>query len=321
MIRTAALAFLLCTSASIAAPLPTRDQNPLTASLGLPMPLPARIAPREWTLETTLNWASTALMQESASETLLVDAETRELRVRLMRPIAERFAIQLQVPYRYTGAGTLDAFIDSWHDFFGLPSRARRLLPEDQYRIAYVRDGGLRTDISSSSSGLADVSLDFGYSLLSRPDTSAAAWLSIELPTGEEEKLTGNESTDVSLSLAADHRLDDKWSVYAQGAVTRTGGSALLDLEPRRTLWSALVGIAWHATPAIELELQLDGHGGAFERTGLDYLSDSLVLTLGGRCLFSSGWRLDLAVSEDIAVETAPDVVLIIGLSRVVGRR
>src|SRR5690606_20451954 len=132
-----------------------------------PMPMPARIVPREWTLETAVNWASTALMQDSASETLLVDAETRELRVRLMRPIAERFAIQLQVPYRYTGAGTLDAFIDSWHDFFGLPSGARARLPQDQFRIAYFRDGVLRTDISSSSSGLADVSLDFGYSLLS----------------------------------------------------------------------------------------------------------------------------------------------------------
>ena len=33
--------------------------------------------------------------------------------------------------------GTLDGFIDDWHDFFGLPEGTRPVLPRDQLNIAY----------------------------------------------------------------------------------------------------------------------------------------------------------------------------------------
>jgi len=40
------------------------------------------------------------------------------------------------------------------------------------------------------------------------------------------------------------------------------------------------------------------------------------VFTVGGDYRFDSGWKLDLAVSEDVAVETASDVVFVLGLRR-----
>ncbi len=71
-------------------------------------------------------------MQSQGDEALLVDAETREARVTLQRPVDGHggFAWQLQLPYRYTGGGSLDSFIDSWHDTFGLPDGARSALPQ-----------------------------------------------------------------------------------------------------------------------------------------------------------------------------------------------
>ena len=75
-------------------------------------------------------WSSKA-----ATETLIVDAETREARLTLQAPLSDRFAFQLQLPYRYTGAGNLDGFIDGWHDAFGLPDGARSQLPSDAIDI------------------------------------------------------------------------------------------------------------------------------------------------------------------------------------------
>ena len=51
----------------------------------------------------------------------------------------------------------------------------------------------------------------------------------------------------------------------------------------------------------------------------LDFFGDALVLTVGGDYRFTSGWRLDLAVSEDIAVESASDVVFVIGVKKGLG--
>jgi hypothetical protein len=51
-------------------------------------------------------------------------------------------------------------------------------------------------------------------------------------------------------------------------------------------------------------------------RYRLDFLGDAVVLTVGGDYRFESGWRFDVAVSEDIAVESASDVVFVFGLRR-----
>ncbi|HKQ31266.1 MAG TPA: DUF3187 family protein, partial [Burkholderiales bacterium] len=60
---------------------------------------------------------------------------------------------------------------------------------------------------------------------------------------------------------------------------------------------------------------QLDAHTSAYD-SNLDFLGDAVVLTVGGDYRFSSGWRLDLGVSEDIAVEHSPDVVFVIGVKQ-----
>jgi hypothetical protein len=53
-----------------------------------------------------------------------------------------------------------------------------------------------------------------------------------------------------------------------------------------------------------------------FDETDLDFLGDAFVLTVGGDYRFASGWQVDIAVSEDIAVESASDVVFVLGLKK-----
>jgi hypothetical protein len=304
-------------STTVAAqPFPTRDLNPLLAGFGLPSALPARVAGDSWSLATDLNWASTALVQRAGSEQLIVDAETREARVTIGRSRSNGFAAQLELPYRYTGGGVLDEAIDSWHDFFGLPEGARSSMPTDRIRIAYQRAGATLLDVDSSVSGLGDVSLDFGYSLRATSTTAAAAWLSIKAPTGDADRLTGTGATDVSLSIAGDHGLSEDWSVFGQASVTRLGDGDRLSTLQRDVVWSGFAGVSWRAWRGLQLKAQIDAHSAVFEDTDLDFLGDAVVLTVGGDYRFQSGWRFDVAVSEDIAVESASDVVFVFGLRR-----
>ncbi len=232
------------------------------------------------------------------------------------RSWANGFAAQLELPYRYTGGGVLDEAIDSWHDFFGLPEGRRAAMPSDRIRIAYARDGALLLDVDSSASGLGDISLDFGRTLYSTSSGAVALWLSIKLPTGDADQFTGTGATDVSLAIAGDHRLSESWSVFGQAAVTWLGDGDRLLAQQNNVAWSGFAGVAWHAWRGLQLKAQVDAHSAVFDEAGLDFLDEAIVLTFGGDYRFASGWRLDLAVSEDIVVESASDVVFVFGLRR-----
>ncbi|MGH8177885.1 MAG: DUF3187 family protein [Steroidobacter sp.] len=311
-----ALIFAAADAAS-AAPLPTRDQNPLLAGFGLPTPMPASLSNETaWSLATDFNWGSTALVQAHGAEALIVDAETQEVRVTIRRTLTNRFAFQLQIPWRYIGAGSLDGFINDWHDIFSLPEGARPILPIDQMLIAYSRNGAALMHRDASQSGVGDISLDFGYALHSTPSSSTSAWLSLELPTGDAAKLTGNEALDASVIVSTTRRFGDRWSVFGQASVSWLGEGDLLPERQRNIVWSGLAGLSWRAFQPLEFKVQLDAHTAAFNDSELDFLNESIALTVGGTMHFASGWRIDLAVSEDIAVETAADVVFVIGLRK-----
>lgn len=311
------LLLLAAASIAAAAPFPTRDQNPLLTGFGLPHPLPARIvAAEEWDFAAAFNWGSSAIAQTNAREALVVDAETRELRLSVAYGLADRFALQLQVPYRYTGAGTLDGFIDDWHSWFGLPEGARRILPSDDYRIMYARGGVMAVNSSASSSGLADISADVGYRIADDAATAVAAWLSVKLPTGDAAELTGSGAADVSLALAGEQRFAGRWSVFGQGGVSYLGEGDLLPMQQRSVVYSGLVGLGAEVTQSLALKVQVDAHSAVFDDTQLDFLGDTAILTVGGSYRFGKDWQLDVGVSEDIVVDGSPDVVFMLGLQR-----
>ena len=311
-----ALALLLISTPAAADPFPARDLNPLLAGFGLPAALPARLSGEAWTLAADLNWASVSLVQRAGSEQLIVDAETREARLTIGRSWSSGFAAQVQIPYRYTGGGVLDSTIDSWHELFGLPRGSRAFSPQDRVRIAYASGNTVLFDERSSQSGLGDISLDFGRSLSSSAATAATAWLSIKLPSGDADRFTGSGATDASLAIAAEHRLGENWSAFGQAGVAWLGEGERLAARQRDFAWSALAGIGWRAWRGLELKAQLDAHSAVFDEAELDFLGEAFVLTFGGDYRFASGWQLDLAVSEDIAVESASDVVFVLGLKK-----
>jgi hypothetical protein len=311
------LASVLCASAN-ASPLPTRDQNPLLGGFGLPGALDARGSGTKSALSVELNWASTALIQTGSDEFLIVDAETRELRLSFARSFTERWSFELQVPYRNTSGGNLDGFIDNWHDVFGLPEGARRIQPDDRLRLHYWKDGVTLIETGAATEGLADASLSMQYALHSSNTAAVSAALAVKLPTGKDHWLNSSGATDVSAILAAERRFGERWTFDGQLAATWLGEGELLPRLQREFVWSGRAGISWHATPSLAFTLQMDGHSRVFD-SELDFFSESLVATLGGNYRFGSGWMFSIGVSEDIMIEHSPDVVFVFGLRKAGG--
>lgn len=311
-----ACALAACATAA-ASPLPTRDQNPFTAAFGLPGPVRARLPERaEWTLD--FNWASTALVQNAANESLTVDAESREVRLSFARRVAERWSIELELPYRHTSGGSLDGFIDDWHDVFGLPEGARRVQPQDRLRLHYWRDGDTFIELDSPVEGLADASLTLAYALVASDRSAVSAALAVKLPTGKDHWLNSTNAVDISAVLSAERRIE-RWSLGGQLSATWLGEGDLLPHLQRELVWSGQASVAFALTPRVALALQMDGRTRAFD-SRLDFFHDALVATLGGHIAFGSDWTLSVGVSEDILVEHSPDVVFVLGLEKAMGR-
>ncbi len=313
---TLCAALLLAPMLSFASPFPTRDQNPLLAGFGLPASLPAQPADDgTWHAGIDLNWSSSAIMQSSADENLVVDAETRELRLTFERPISRHWVARLELPYRYTGAGNLDSFIDGWHDLFGLPQGARPLMPRDQLHIAYDREGNAILDLQSSVEGIGDATLAAGYRWMANDRGALTLWFDVKVPTGDADKLTGSGATDVSLALAGQHRLAERWSAFGQLSATWLG-DAQMPLAPQHdSVFAGFVGVGYNAWRGLDLKIQFDAHSAAYE-AALDYLGPAGILTLGGSYRFASGWQFDFGVSEDVLGGASPDVVFVFGLRR-----
>jgi hypothetical protein len=293
-----------------AAPLATRDQNPFLAGFGLPAPLPSDVEQLPaW--DAQFNWASDAIAQNDGSEHLTVDAETKELRLVLAYQWDDRWAMRVQLPYREISGGSLDSFIDDWHDWFGLPEGIRPLQPHDRLLIEYSQSGVQRLHLTDEVRGFGDASIDAGYQAFATDQSKLMLWTSIKLPTGDAERLTGSGAVDASIAAALNHRFASRWEVAAQLAATRLGNGNLPGREQKDFVMSGFAALTFNVTPATELTAQIDAHTAAFD-SNLHFLGEAQILTLGGAHRFRSGWRLELGVSEDIAVDASPDVVFVV---------
>jgi hypothetical protein len=316
--RTCSFFLCLCICLPcLADPLNVTDQNPLLSGFGLPAPLPSRLdAGQPWSLATNFSWANSAIAQSSARETLIIDAETRELRLTAQHVFTNGYALRVHLPYRTTSAGSLDSFIDDWHDAFGLPEGARRSFRKDSLRLQYRRDGENLINRRASSSGIGDLSIEVGRQIGTTDKGGIAAWLGANLPTGDADDFAGSGSLDATAAISADYRLNDRWTAFGQVGGTWLGDGDRMPKQQREWAAFATAGISARAIDNLNLTLQVDGHSALFDADELEFLGDALMLSFGGTYRFESKWALSLGLTEDISVESAPDVVFLFGLTR-----
>jgi Protein of unknown function (DUF3187) len=60
----------------------------------------------------------------------------------------------------------------------------------------------------------------------------------------------------------------------------------------------------------------VDAHSAVFDSNDVDFLGDAVLLSVGGSYEFTSDWQLTLGVSEDIAVESSPDVTFVVAIRK-----
>jgi hypothetical protein len=302
-------ALLLAVSAMPAAaaddPLRVRDQNPLIRGIYLPLPAPSAAEADGWQVMAGVQWSNTVNIDTAPDEQLIVDAETVELELGVTRTAgAWRFRAGLPVIWR--GAGTLDSFIDSWHDIFGLPEGSRPKVPKDAYDVRYAR-AGRPTVIVEDGTALGDLQLEAGRVLVASEGGELVGWLGAELPTGSESKSTGNGGVDFAGWLSGRVALGDRVDLSGQAGVVAPGGDGPVPSADFAGFGTLALG--WRIAEQFTALAQLDMHSSLADDTSLEFLEEAVVLTIGGRSRLKSGAAFEAGISEDIQADHSPDVV------------
>lgn len=313
----AALLSPLLAQARPVTPLFTFNQSPLVQLYGLPAIGEARLLdPGEQRYRLQVDIANNYTVGRTGSESILLDGETTRLTLAFSGHGGRNFEWGLAIPYVSHSGGMLDGFIRNWHDTFGLPQGGRAGAADDVLDYQYVRDGQMLISQTREGEGVGDVRLSGGWQLL-RPgadDSSAVALrASLKLPTGDSTLLHGSGGTDLALWLTGaygGYGLGPSASVYGGfGVLLMNQGDVLPEQQRSHILFASLGAGAW-LLPRLSLQLQLDFNGAIYRDSELTQLgSDSLQLSMGGSLRLAKHTRIELAVVEDVAVATAPDVV------------
>lgn len=312
-----------CTMAALlpavtsAQPLLTRNQNPLTLPYGLPTPLPARLPSAgsgRFTLD--VNWSNSAMLESSGDYDFTLDAESQEVRLGLEYALASKWAAVIEVPWRNLSGGSLDGFIDNWHDLFGLPQGPRKNMPDDRLLIDYQQDGQTLLHVDDSGSGIADIPIGIGYQAYSSDERALGAWLTVKLPVGDSDYLLGSGATDVALSVAGETRLAEKWLLFGQVDAVWLGDGDILPQYQDSFAWSGLAGVSWNAWRTLELTVQFQANSQIFDLPVEGLSGDAVILGYGGSYRTMGGWRFDFGMSEDIQVDASPDATFYFAVQR-----
>jgi hypothetical protein len=298
------------------APFQTRNQSPLVRIYGLPAMGSALLTPQGHAeFQVMLDHSSHFVNQQTASERLTLDGETTRLTLGGRYGVARNVEIGVEIPFIHHGGGFLDDFLIGYHNLFGFPQGGRDQAPRNRLLYQYRRNGVDLLKVDSSGSGPGDISLTAGWQLYrdGNPSPRAVAIrASLKLPTGETVSLHGSGSTDISLGITASNAFAlpiGQGAVFgAAGCMAINGGKILPEQQANHVVFGG-IGAGWKPLPWIAFKVQMDAHTPFFRDSDLQALShNAVVLQIGGTLGLTERSSLDIAVSEDLAVGTAPDV-------------
>jgi hypothetical protein len=298
-------------------PLASGSQNPMARIFGLPVAESARLlAQGEQSLGLSLDIANNFNKSSQGLERIWLDSETLVTTLRY-RYGGKSLQWGMELPYVHFSGGRLDSFIDKWHGWFGFPDGNRDLAANNQFDYVYTNvDGQREIDLHNSSSGIGDVRFAIAVPLASKAQRALSLRSELKLPTGDSDKLHGSGGSDISLGLSG---YDSQWLSGWQSTVHGTAGilwtekGDVLRNQREQIVAYATLAMVYQYSGKMAFKLQLDGHT-AFYDNSFDTLGESMQLAIGGTLSLADEWLLDMAVVEDILVNSTSDVVFHLNL-------
>ena len=304
--------------ADTSAPLHLANRSPLVAIYGLPLAASGRLldsGEQQWQLDVTV--ANSFRITSSEREAIYLDGETSNVRLGWHYGVGGRGEIGVELPLVHHSGGFLDSIIDDYHQFFGFDRSGRDVSPYGELHYQYNANGQPLVLVERRGSGIGDLQLTGGYQLLAGQQRWLAARFTLKAPTGDPDALFGSGGWDASAALHWADRAS--WQRYklsyelSAGALYTGTGEVLPGQRQQLVVFGSAL-LAWQLATRANLKIQLDGHSAFYQSALRELDSPSLQLSLGATITASRKLDIDLALVEDLVVDTAPDLVLLLAL-------
>lgn len=291
-------------------PLYVKNLSPVSNLFGIPSQRDAAsLEVGAFSVAGQLGLANHYVLDANSNDALNLDGETFRSALELRYGFADKWDLQLDIPWLDHSEGQLDNLIDNWHDFWGMPDGGRPDVERDQFDYRY-RSRDANFDLRDETSGAGDVTLAVNYSFFNDDHSAAALSLGYKFGSADEEKLLGSGEDDIFLALrfSGQHLADLPLTWHGQLGYVRAGKVDFLGPPQERDLWFAGLALDWRLAEKFSLLAQIDAHAAPLDSELTALGDDAVLLSLGARWRFSSTWAVDLNFVEDIRVETAPDI-------------
>jgi len=302
-------------------PLYSFNQSPLVQIYGLPALGEARVlSAGETTLAMRLQIANNFTGSSNQAESLNLDGETHRLSLAWRQGLGNGTEWGFELPYLTHNGGFLDSTIDRWHKTFGLPNGGRDNAPHNLIDYRYTRNGVDLIRVDHPVSGVGDLRLSAAKQLAA-PESSGSGIMalraSLKFPTGNDTELLGSGSTDLALWLsAASTRPPNSWNLYGGGGVLLMSKGDVLPMQQRNQAVFGTFGLSRKFSPNIAVNAQLDAHSPFYDGTSFRQMSAYAAQgLLGLNWEFQPRRYMEFSVSEDVLVDTSPDVVFNLSLA------
>jgi len=300
-------------------PLKSSDRSPMQDLLAVPSAQSGHLLKSgQSQFEVQVDVANNFTSSFSGEESIRLDGERATVSLRWQQALGNKWQLGAELPWIYDGGGFFDSFIQDFHKFWDLPNAGREFTENNQLNYYYRSQSGYSSsvELKRSGSGIGDLRLQLARSLWRHSDRALSLHGQLKLPTGDSDYLRSSGSTDVTMGLSfADDKsgADYRISYYVNGGSIWLGDANVLDDKRRQFMAYGSVGTAWEILPALSVKLQLDAHSTGYN-SQLRELNESVQLVIGGSVRINNSWLLDIGISEDLLVNSAQDVSVLLNL-------
>ena len=297
------------------------DMTPIGGLIYVPL-APFEQPAGERSMAVNVTVASHSTVEERAGERLLIDGETVRVEATWRWSIGDSWSFDATVPWVSHASGGLDGLINRWHDVFGLPDGDRGQLPEDALAFVYAVNGSNLIERRRASSGPGDVRASMTRSLPVGGPFRLVASAFIKLPTGSAARLTGSDAIDGGIAIGAEWRSGaGGWRVAGSTGLVRAGRPDIDNLATASVIPFANAAVRWRAHRLVDIDAEIAFRGETVRSTLRRFSAPAARLKVQAGWRVARDWRLEIGFSEDIRVETHPDVAFHLGLTRSSGLR
>ena len=261
---------------------------------------------------SSLAITNTLNIQDLSDESIYIDYEAYRFNLAYQYGLDDDWNLKLDIPLIHQSRGVFDSAIDRWHGFLGLPRGQRPNVGHDEYGIQYDYQSQSLIDLAEAGSSLGDIQIAIAHAIITDKNTDMSLWAAVKLPTGDKNKLNGSGAADLSTWLAMNQQISGDWRVNLNAGAVVLGDNAYQGIPLSDYALYGHVMLGWLWTENVSLKAQLQGHTSYYDKSRLKFLADSYLLTVGSAIKINHCQQLDIAVSEDIKVDSSPDISLLI---------